>query len=561
MSRKTGQKLYWLLLLFVAAIVVIGGAHRPVQAQAAEAGLTEIQQLRVQVMPEFDDPRVLVIVQGRLNVTEAELPTTLTVAVPRAAQINQMAVMNLSIGQMEQRTYEALPDPESADRSLVSYELDGAHFFYEYYYEPFAGSDEKAFTYTFHTIHPVGSDLLIEVLEPRAASDFTLAPPSTVSRFDELFELTYHQFTVGVLPAGESYPIDISYVRTETAPSVSRQELAATQPSTGELPSLETSGLGVGLPAAPQATAPAQSNWFAANWVPILFSVGMIAAVAAYVWSRRHSSGGGGWLPAAARSTRMRCPVCDQPLRRGARYCDECGAETEPATATVTLSAEVCPTCEGELLENAAFCHQCGEPVPAPAVVVAASLPLSGYCANCEAELQDSARFCTHCGTPVADGPMTAVATPAYDDEDEYEPETGLGARLRAGLANKRLVTGVIVLLFVGILAATSLHPEAMGLADAPLDRELMVAGAQVYVAYCGECHGSQAEGNVGPALGGTGDTFLMSDDELQEMVSKGYGEMPGWSDQLAPQQIDAVIYFLKRQWSPEQRRQQASLS
>ncbi|MCB8959672.1 MAG: zinc ribbon domain-containing protein [Ardenticatenales bacterium] len=560
MSRKNRQKLYWLLFLFVSAFVLLGGGHRPVQAQATAPALTEIQQLRVQVMPEFDDPRVLVIVQGRLNVTEAELPVTLTVAVPRAAQVNQMAVMNLGTGQMEQRTYEALPDPESADWSLVSYELDGAHFFYEYYYDPFAGGDEKAFTYTFHTIHPVGADLLIEVLEPRAAGDFTLTPPSTVSRFDELFELTYHQFTVGVLPAGESYPIDISYVRSETEPSVSRQELAAAQPSTGELPSLETGSVGSGLIAAPLATAPAQSNWFAENWVPILFFVGMTAAVAAFAWSRRHSSGGSGWSPAAARSASMRCPVCDQPLRRGARFCDECGAETVRPTAAVALSTESCPACAGELLADAAFCHHCGEPVPvAAAAAIHESLP--GHCRNCEAEMEPSARFCTHCGTPAAASATATTSELDYEDDDDLVAETGFGARLRAGLANKRLVTGVIVLLFVGILAATSLRPEAMGLADAPLDRELMVAGAQVYVAYCGECHGSQAEGNVGPALGGTGDTFLMSDDELQEMVSKGYGEMPGWSDQLSPQQIDAVIYFLKRQWSPEQRRQQANLS
>ena len=83
MSRKNRQKLYWLLFLFVSAFVLLGGGHRPVLAQATAPALTEIQQLRVQVMPEFDDPRVLVIVQGRLNVTEAELPVTLTVAVPR----------------------------------------------------------------------------------------------------------------------------------------------------------------------------------------------------------------------------------------------------------------------------------------------------------------------------------------------------------------------------------------------------------------------------------------------------------------------------------------------
>ena len=37
-----------------------------------------IQQMRVQVMPEFDDPRVLVIVQGRLAVSPDDLPVMIT---------------------------------------------------------------------------------------------------------------------------------------------------------------------------------------------------------------------------------------------------------------------------------------------------------------------------------------------------------------------------------------------------------------------------------------------------------------------------------------------------
>ena len=63
-DRRTWLRL-WLLVSLLAVWPVFAG--RAVFAQ--EAGRPEdvrIQQMRVQVMPEFDDPRVLVMVQGRV---------------------------------------------------------------------------------------------------------------------------------------------------------------------------------------------------------------------------------------------------------------------------------------------------------------------------------------------------------------------------------------------------------------------------------------------------------------------------------------------------------------
>src|SRR5687768_11424218 len=67
------------LAVFLVALLLVGSATA--QEATPPAGDTlAIQRLRVQVMPEFDDPRVLVIVQGRLEATT--LPRTLTLRVP-----------------------------------------------------------------------------------------------------------------------------------------------------------------------------------------------------------------------------------------------------------------------------------------------------------------------------------------------------------------------------------------------------------------------------------------------------------------------------------------------
>lgn len=49
------------------------------------------------------------------------------------------------------------------------------------------------------------------------------------------------------------------------------------------------------------------------------------------------------------------CPSCKQPLRQGAKFCDNCGA---PAPA-----ANLCKSCGKTLRPGARFCDNCGNPV------------------------------------------------------------------------------------------------------------------------------------------------------------------------------------------------------
>ena len=92
------------MCLCVAVLWALAGAGR-VAAQEpgapAEAPVgteLQIQQMRIQIMPEFDDPRVLVIVQGRLAAPAVDLSQPITFRLPRSAQINQMATMNMNTG-------------------------------------------------------------------------------------------------------------------------------------------------------------------------------------------------------------------------------------------------------------------------------------------------------------------------------------------------------------------------------------------------------------------------------------------------------------------------------
>jgi hypothetical protein len=325
-----------------------------VYAQADDG--VRIQQLRVQVMPEFDDPRVLVIVQGRLAIEPTALPTSLTVRIPRGAQINQMAEMDMSTGATIAKAYDAQPDPVDERWTLVTYELTNAHIFYEFYYTPIEGSPDKVFRYAFSTLQ-VADDVLLEVQQPRTATNFSLEPPATVARFDEKLELTYHQFNLGALPAGEVTEVVVKYTKTDPEPSISREQLMAMQMG----------------PVVPETSAPdmgnAETPASLPTWLLVLMGGAILVGVGRYVWVNQTGHGG-------AR------PVV-------------------PAQSLIVPQLEIVP--QSEMVPQPQSDIQASpEPeVPLEPKIVAQSQEgkvQGGFCTQCGTALKPGARFCHFCG-------------------------------------------------------------------------------------------------------------------------------------------------------------------
>lgn len=260
--------------------------------ETAVATTAVIQRLNVQVMPEFDDSRVLVIVQGRLAADSANLPQTITVRVPQDAQINQMAVVNMETGAPTAQPYDTAPDPADGRWLLATYTVDSAHFFYEYYFNPLSAGAEKRFTFTLSTLHPI-TELVLEVQQPRTAEDFVTEPTSDSSQVDS-YGLTMYQFTAGTLPAGGETTVSIQYTKTDTTPSVPRQQ-------------------------APETTA-ATNNTLLPTWVFGLLAAVAVSTFAGFAWYRTR-------LPKPAPIIRTHyCPQCGTPQRDDAHYCHACGA-------------------------------------------------------------------------------------------------------------------------------------------------------------------------------------------------------------------------------------------
>lgn len=112
-----------------------------------------------------------------------------------------------------------------------------------------------------------------------------------------------------------------------------------------------------------------------------------------------------------------------------------------------------------------------------------------------------------------------------------------------------------------------------------PPDPDSVNSGRAIYAQNCASCHGANAEGAPNweepdehgelpaPPHNAEGHTWRHSDAMLFEMVSKGMRDpfnkttrltMPPFGDVLSPEQIRAVITYLKTLWTPQQRTFQA---
>jgi mono/diheme cytochrome c family protein len=99
--------------------------------------------------------------------------------------------------------------------------------------------------------------------------------------------------------------------------------------------------------------------------------------------------------------------------------------------------------------------------------------------------------------------------------------------------------------------------------------------GRTVYEQHCASCHGANAEGAPNwqerdahgelpaPPHNAEGHMWRHSDADLYQMVEKGWRDpfnktqrltMPAFIEELSPEQIRAVITYLKTLWTPEQR-------
>jgi len=284
-----------------AATVLAAALAAPARA---EPGVAErFQNVRLWVQPEYDDPRLLVMMEGDVP-ADTLLPTTVRFLVPTGAQMYSAGSIDSSgnySGGPPQRIASAV-----AGWDEISYQLTSTTFRVEYYQDAISGQGDKTSEFALRTLLPADS-VTLEVQQPYQSSAFSVTPAASGTRQDEHF--TYFQYVYGTWEPDKALAFTISYTKPESRTSV-------------DLISGDEDGGAGRSPAV---------------WV-IIGVIGAVAAGAStYValrsrrpapaFRRTPTAREAGPTSRAGRARPQFCPHCGDSLEPGDAFCSSCGAE------------------------------------------------------------------------------------------------------------------------------------------------------------------------------------------------------------------------------------------
>ena len=186
-------------------------------APGGTAGNTpHVSTMSVSVMPEYDQPRVLVSLQGQLE--GATVPQQLSVRLPADAEIGHACALEPPD---DSHVCQPFTTQTEGDSLVLNYETPFPNFYVEYHYGSVQGAGNRAFDFALWPPFPVDS-LELWVQQPADATDFTLSPSTT--KTVEGNGSRQYGYTFQDVPADQPVSLQLTYARATDEPSVQPSE-------------------------------------------------------------------------------------------------------------------------------------------------------------------------------------------------------------------------------------------------------------------------------------------------------------------------------------------------
>lgn len=314
------------------AVSAFGGLA--VQAQEGEA--EELTNVRLWLYPEYDDARLLLMMEG--EVMGVDPPATIRFLVPSGAEMFAAGWLQ---GPGQTNTYKGGP-PERKPSSIpgwdeISYEMQTGTFRMEYYHDAIVGSPDKTIQYELRPLYPI-SDLTVYVQEPRASSNYQVEGQGTSRKvLTDGFqnEFPAHLFSYLDVPADEVMSFDISYTRSDPTPSGESAPLSNDSGTPAEGTG-SGNGLAIGIAVAALAGLGVGAYWVYQNRqarASTRASRRRAATRAAARAARRQARARPRAAPSPQRDKVQQggrkprfCTSCGEALESGVRFCPGCGS-------------------------------------------------------------------------------------------------------------------------------------------------------------------------------------------------------------------------------------------
>ncbi len=211
----TGWKWFWLLLPAVVVAMTLGGASAFAQD---EEETVSFENVRLWLYPEYDDSRLLVMLEG--EIVGVDIPAAVRFLVP------ETAVM-YSAGSIDEIDGYTGGPPDRAPSEVpgwdeISYSLTTTTFRVEYYDDVILGSPDRSIDFQFRTRYPI-TDLKVYAQEPMESRDYTVTGlgESSPVDYDELDNrFAVHGLVYQDLTAADVLDFQIAYTRNTSEPSL-----------------------------------------------------------------------------------------------------------------------------------------------------------------------------------------------------------------------------------------------------------------------------------------------------------------------------------------------------
>ncbi|MDO9066307.1 MAG: hypothetical protein Q7U96_04410, partial [Chloroflexota bacterium] len=202
------------LIILVLALVSLSGSY--MQTALAQSGSepTGLKNVTLWLNPEYDDPRLLVMLEGKI--VGVNPPARIRFLVPTAAEMYSAGSKDATgkyTGGPPDRKASEIPGWDE-----ISYELKTDTFRVEYYDSIIVGQPDKEISYYFEFLYPI-SDLSVVIQEPRKSTDFKVTPEGTTGKDQEAF--TMHRYSYSNLVPASPLHFDIAYTKSDPHPSLS----------------------------------------------------------------------------------------------------------------------------------------------------------------------------------------------------------------------------------------------------------------------------------------------------------------------------------------------------
>lgn len=285
-----------LFLILLVALILPAAGHTQGKA-------TAIDSLTVELWPDYDRASVLVLLTGALP-ADTTLPATITLPIPETAQLNAVARIDSSDGQMKD-DISSSPVPDG-----LSFITPDLRFRLEYYLPYAVNNNQRTFNFSWLAAISVNK-FKLKVQRPLFASQLATEPVS-INIFSGEDGFTYYAFSEQVVPAGQSFSVRVNYTMIKDQLSVERLAPPSTGVQKPELPSTAKTGADV-------------------NWPLLAVVAGALIIVMVFVWKiairRAESKRPIAHNADAKKESYLKfCSNCDNPVGRDDRFCSKCGA-------------------------------------------------------------------------------------------------------------------------------------------------------------------------------------------------------------------------------------------